>query len=274
MVEAGVGAVATQAIGEHSFGHLGLQMMAAGSMPAQVAAALVAGDATPSVRQLGVIDPASTPAAFTGVDCVPNAQDQVGVHCVAQANMMANPGVPHAMAATFEATSGELADRLLAALDAAQALGGDFRGMQSAGLVVRTGERGKPAWKTAVVNVRVDDHPEPLAELRRLGGLARVYRNCNVPLERLVAGDHAGAIESARHLCSRLPGDSNVRMRLGLTLAAAGDQEGKEILISLARDSDKWLAYVRGLCLRYRIDPDPILEGVRWKKGTERSAPR
>jgi uncharacterized Ntn-hydrolase superfamily protein len=264
-VEAGVGAVATQAIGERAFGYLGLQMLMAGSTPAQVAAALVAGDATPSVRQMGVIDFPSTPAAFTGGDCVPNATHQVGIDCVAQANMMANLGVPQAMVATFEAAPGELADRLLAALDTAQALGGDFRGMQSAGLVVRTGERGTPAWKTAVVNVRVDDHPEPLAELRRLAGLTRVYRNCNVPLERLAAGDRAGAVESARELCSRLPEDSNVRMRLGLTLAAGGDPEGTEILAAMAKQSDKWLAYVRGLCLRYHIDPNPIFERVRWK---------
>jgi uncharacterized Ntn-hydrolase superfamily protein len=264
-VEAGVGAVATQAIGERAFGYLGLQMMVAGSTPIQVVAALVAGDATPSVRQMGVIDCASTPAALTGGDCVPNAEHQVGIDCVAQANMMANPGVPQAMVATFEAAPGDLADRLLAALDSAQALGGDFRGMQSAGLVVRTGERGTPAWKTAVVNVRVDDHPEPLAELRRLAGLTRVYRNFNVPLERLAAGDCSGAVESARELSFRLPDDSNARIRMGLTLAASGDPEGTEILDALAEQSGKWLAYVKGLCLRYHLDPNPILERLRWK---------
>jgi hypothetical protein len=137
--------------------------------------------------------------------------------------------------------------------------------MQSAGLVVRTGERSTPAWKTAVVNVRVDDHPEPLAELRQLAGLTRVYSNCNVPLERLAGGDRAGAVESARELCSRLPEDSNVRMRLGFTLAARGDPEGTEILAAMAKQSDKWLACVRGLCLRYHIDPKPIFERVRWK---------
>ena len=74
-----------------------------------------------------------------------------------------------------------------------------------------------------------------LAELRRLAGLTRVYRNCNLPLERLAAGDRAGAVESARELCSRLPDDSNVRMRLGLTLAACGDPEGTEILAAMAK---------------------------------------
>jgi uncharacterized Ntn-hydrolase superfamily protein len=260
--EAGVGAVATQAIGERAFGALGLQMMTAGAAPAQVVAALVAGDATPGVRQIGVIDLTSTPAAFTGTDCVPDAEHQAGVDCVAQANMMANPGVPQAMVAAFETTADDLTGRLLAALDAAQTLGGDFRGMQSAGVVVRTGERGTPAWTTAVVNVRVDDHPEPLAELRRLADLSRVYRTANVPLERLAAGDHAGAVEAATELCSHLVGDPNARMRLGLTLAAAGDSQGTEILAAMAEQSYKWLAYVRAVCLHYQIDPAPILDGL------------
>lgn len=261
--EAGVGAVATQAIGERAFGHLGLEMITSGSTPTQVVAALVAGDATPGVRQIGIIDLASRPAAFTGSDCVPNAGHEAGVDCVAQANMMASPGVPQAMVAAFQTTAGDLTDQLLAALDAAQALGGDFRGMQSAGLIVRTGERGTPLWKTALVNVRVDDHPEPLTELRRLAGLSRVYRNFNVPLERLAAGDHAGAVETAKELCSRLVDDPNARIRLGLALAVGGDPEGAEILGAMAEQSDKWLAYVRALCLRYRIDPNPILDGLR-----------
>jgi uncharacterized Ntn-hydrolase superfamily protein len=261
--DAGVGAVAIQAIGERAFGPVGLQMMMGGSTPAQVVAALVAGDATPGVRQIGVIDLAFPPAAFTGGDCVPDAEHQVGVDCVAQANMMANPGVPQAMVAAFETTAGDLADRLLTALDAAQALGGDFRGVQSAGLVVRTGARGTPAWKTAVVNVRVDDHPDPLVELRRLAGLSRVYRTCNVPLERLAAGDHAGAVEAARELNSRLPDDPNVRVRPGLSLAAGGDPDGAEILAATVKQSDKWLAYARALCLRYQIEAEAILNSLR-----------
>lgn len=255
-----MGAVATQALGEAAFGPLGLQMMTAGSTPAQVVADLVEGYATPGVCQIGVIDLASTPAAFTGADCVPNAEHQAGADCVAQANMMTNPGVARAMVTAFETTAGDLTDQLLAALVAAQALGGDFRGMQSAGLSVRTGERGTPTWKTALVEVRVDDHPEPLAELHRLAELARVHRTYHVPLQRLAKGDHAGAIEAARELCSRLVDDPNARMRLGLVLAAGGNPEGAEILAAMTQQSDKWLAYVRALCLRYDIDATPILD--------------
>jgi uncharacterized Ntn-hydrolase superfamily protein len=263
-VDAGVGAAASQAIGERAHGHLALEMTRAGSTPAQVIASLIAGDATPTVRQLGVLDVTSAPAAFTGSDCVPDADHQVGVDCVAQANMMANPGVPQAMVATFESTSGDLPDRLLAALDAAQALGGDFRGMQSAGLIVRTGERGAPVWSTAVVDVKVDDDPDPLPELRRLAGLSRLYRTANVSLERLAAGDHTAAIRAARDAHARLPDDPNVRLRLGMVLAAVGVSEGTEILRTLDGKSGKWRAYARGLCLHYKIDPSPIIEAAEW----------
>ena len=192
LVEAGVGAIVSQAMSERAFAHQGLDMIRAGSTPSDAIAALMAGDTMPAIRQLGAIDVSSPPAAFTGTSCVPHAGTSARVDCVAQANMMEHSGVPQAMVAAFEA-SGDLAARLLAALDAAQALGGDFRGMQSAGLVVRAGEQDTPVWSAAVVDVRVDDHPEPLRELRRLVELTRVYQEFNMTLARLAAGDHDGA---------------------------------------------------------------------------------
>jgi uncharacterized Ntn-hydrolase superfamily protein len=252
--EAGVGAVATQAMGERAFGHLGLEMLRAGSTPVQTVAALTAGDRNPQIRQLGVIDLTSTPAAFTGSDCVPFAEDHAGVDCVAQANMMERSGVPQAMVSAFEASTAELWSRLLVALDVAQAMGGDFRGMQSAGLVVRAGERGAPAWTTAIVNVRVDDHPEPLRDLERLAVLTNAYRHINVPLERLACGDYQGALESARIMSDAAPADPNLQMRLGLTLLAAGQPEGREILAGLAARNDKWVILMRRTLQRYGID--------------------
>lgn len=263
MAEAGVGVVVSQAFGGPEFSHRGLEMLASGSTPTEVLAALVTDHPTSGVHQFGVVDLVSTPAAFTGADCVPHAEDAAAGDCVAQANMMQNPGVPAAMVAAFDATSGDLTDRLLAALDAAQALGGDFRGMQSAGLVVRNGERDVPLWKSTVIDVRADDHSEPLAELHRLVERSRAFREYNTPLKRLAAGDRRGAIESARALSDRVGPDANARMRLGLALAADGDPEGDAILAALAAQSDKWLGYARGLCLRYRVDPDPILEPLR-----------
>jgi uncharacterized Ntn-hydrolase superfamily protein len=256
--EAGVGAVATQAMTERAFGHLGLEMLKAGSTPVQAVAALVAGDGTPDIRQLGVIDLGSPPAAFTGADCVPHAEDHAGAECVAQANMMEHSGVPQAMVAAFETSTGELWRRLLLALDASQAMGGDFRGMQSAGLVVRAGERGAPAWTTAIVNVRVDDHSEPLRELGRLAELTSVYRHINVPFERIACGDYQGALESARIMSDAAPDDPNLQMRLGLALLATGQSEGRKILAGLAAKNDKWVILMRRTLQRYGIDPSVL----------------
>jgi uncharacterized Ntn-hydrolase superfamily protein len=243
---------------ERAFGHLGLEMLRAGSTPVQAVAALVAGDGTPDIRQLGVIDLGSPPAAFTGSDCVPHAEDQAGVDCIAQANMMEHAGVPQAMVSAFETSTGELWRRLLVVLDAAQTMGGDFRGMQSAGLVVRAGGRGVPAWTTAIVNVRVDDHPEPLRELGRLAELTSVYRHINEPLELIASGDYEGALESARMMSDAAPGDPNLQMRLGLSLLAAGEPEGRTILLRLAARNDKWVILMRRTFQRYGIDPSAL----------------
>jgi uncharacterized Ntn-hydrolase superfamily protein len=259
VVEAGVGALVSQAMGERAFAYQGLEMMRTGSTPSDAIAGLVAHDTMPEVRQFGAIDATSPPAAFTGTKCVPHAEHQAAMNCAAQANMMTNPGVPQAMVAAFEASDGDLATRLLAALDAAQALGGDFRGMQSAGLVVRAGERATPVWSASVVDARVDDHAEPLRELRRLVELADVYRQFNATLTLLAAGDHQGAVDAARELCRAIPTDLNAQMRLGLVLLAAGDAEGRTILGDLAARNERWLVYARRSLERHGLDPTPIL---------------
>lgn len=263
LVEAGVGAVVTQAMSERAFAYLGLQSLAAGSTASDAIAALIEGDTMPAIRQLGIIDFESAPTAFTGSDCVPSAGHHVGVDCVAQANMMEHSGVPQAMVAAFEVSDGDLTRRLLTALDAAQGLGGDFRGMQSAGLVVRSGERDTPEWSTALVDVRVDDHPEPLRELRRLMELATSYRFINVPFVRLVAGDPHGALEAARRLLNAAPADPNVQMRLGIVLLAAGEPEGRTILSGLVAKNEKWAIYMRRSLQYFGIDPAPLLADLR-----------
>jgi len=131
--------------------------------------------------------------------------------------------------------------------------------MQSAGLVVRSGERGMPTWTTAVVNVRVDDHPEPLAELRRLVELSLAYRDTYLALEGLADTSPTAAVEAARKLSSRAIADPNARVLLGLSLARASNPEGREVLVAMAEQCDKWLPYVRALCLRYGIEPQSIL---------------
>ena len=263
LVERGVGAAVSQAMGERAFAHHGLELLAGGSTPASAVAAVMDRAQSRTLSQIALIDIDSPAAAHTGGDCIPHAGHHIGVDCAAQANMMTNPGVPDAMVAAFESTTGDLADRLLAALDAAQRLGGDFRGMQSAGLIVRTADRSAPEWNGTVIDVRVDDHAEPLRELRRLVGLNRVQHSMNEPLRRLAAGDPEAAVSVARHLHDQAPGDTNVRMRLGLALLAAGDAEGKEILTRLAAVDERWLTYAQRSLERHGVDPVPLLERLR-----------
>jgi uncharacterized Ntn-hydrolase superfamily protein len=171
----GAGAVATQSFTERSYGPLGLDLMAAGKSPERALAGLVAADPDEAWRQVGCVSAAGETATHTGASCIADAGSARGDGWTAQANMCRG-AVWEAMGPAFEAATGSLARRLLAALDAAEAAGGDFRGRQAGGLLVVPAE-GQP-W-ARVIDLRVDDHPEPLAELRRLLDLAEAYRALN-----------------------------------------------------------------------------------------------
>lgn len=177
--EAGVGAVATQSFVDPSYGKLGLDLMRAGRSAPDALKALLAGDEGREVRQVAMIDAQGRVAAHTGSKDIPAAGHIVGKDYSVQANLMLNDKVWPAMSRAFEATKGDLAERMMAALDAAQEVGGDIRGKQSAALIVVTGKpTGKP-WADRVYDLRVDDSPHPLKELRRLVTLQRAYNHMN-----------------------------------------------------------------------------------------------
>ena len=137
---AGVGAVATQSLVEPGYGPLGLELMAAGKTASQALDALKVADAHPEIRQVAMVDAEGNVAAHTGDNCIPEAGHRTGENYSVQANLMANDTVPDAMARAFESAEGDLAARLLAALQAAEAAGGDIRGKQSAAILVVSGE--------------------------------------------------------------------------------------------------------------------------------------
>jgi uncharacterized Ntn-hydrolase superfamily protein len=174
--EAGVGAVATQSFTEHSYGPFGLELMKAGRSAAEAIAGLVASDAKQRFRQVGMVDADGHAAAHTGEGCIRDCGHLVGDGFTVQANMMARDTVWPAMAAAFDAATGSLARRLLTTLEAAEAEGGDFRGPQSAAILVVKGEPTGFAWKGRISNLRVDDHHDPLGEVRRLLDLEEDYR--------------------------------------------------------------------------------------------------
>ncbi len=186
--EAGVGAAATQSFVEPSYGPLGLAAMRRGEPPDQALRELLGKDPHPEVRQVAFVDAAGRVAAHSGDRCVPAAGHRTGAGYSVQANLMLSSEVPDAMAKAFERSTGALAERLLAALDAAQAVGGDVRGKQSAALLVVRGKASDKPWTDRLVDLRVDDSDHPLAELRRLYDLSRAYDLMNQGDDAVAAG--------------------------------------------------------------------------------------
>jgi uncharacterized Ntn-hydrolase superfamily protein len=192
--EAGVGAVATQSFVDPSYGKLGLDLMRAGRSAPEALRGLLAADAGREVRQVAMIDAQGRVDAWTGARDIEAAGHIVGKNYSVQANLMLNDKVWPAMAKAFEEAKGDLAERMLAALDAAQAMGGDIRGRQSAALLVVTGKPTGKSWVDRRFDVRVEDAIEPLKELRRLVTVQRAYNHMNAGDEAVEHKDNERAL--------------------------------------------------------------------------------
>ena len=192
--EAGVGAVATQSFVDPSYGKLGLELMRLGKSAPDALKALLAGDEARDVRQVAMIDAQGRVLAHTGTKDIQDAGHITGRDYSVQANLMLNDKVWPAMSRAFETTKGDLAERMLAALDAAQEAGGDIRGRQSAALIVVTGKPTGRPWADRIFDLRVDDSPEPLKELRRLVTLQRAYNHMNAGDLAVEKKDNEGAL--------------------------------------------------------------------------------
>jgi uncharacterized Ntn-hydrolase superfamily protein len=244
----GVGAVATQSVVEPAHGPHALDRIAAGDDAAAALAGVLAPDPLAAVRQVGIVDARGAIAVHTGTDCIPYAGDVVGEHWACQANMMERETVPAAMSAAFAAAEGPLADRLMAALEAAEREGGDVRGRQSAAMVVVPAEG--EAWR-ARVDLRVEDHAEPLAELRRLLGLQRAYELAGEGDELLAAGRAPEAGERYRAAQALAPESDELLFWAGLAMAQAGDLDaGVEAVRRAAAVHPNWLLLLE------RLSPD------------------
>lgn len=187
--EAGVGAVATQSFVKVSYGPDGLNLMREGSSAGQALEKLVAQDEGRDVRQVAMIDAAGRVATHTGGKCVQAAGHYIGDSFSVQANLMLNDRVVPAMRKAYENARGDLADRMMAVLEAAQAAGGDIRGKQSAAILVVSGERQSARWRGKLFDLRVEDHPTPIRELKRLVRLQRAYDHSNRG-DELIENDH------------------------------------------------------------------------------------
>ncbi|HWE61651.1 MAG TPA: DUF1028 domain-containing protein [Chloroflexota bacterium] len=178
---AGVGAIATQARANTIYGPNGLHLLRHGVPAQQTINQLIAGDEDRAQRQVGIVDAHGNAATYTGSACQAWAGGRTGSEYAAQGNILVSQATVDALAETFEATTGTLAARLLAALAAGQAAGGDRRGMQSAAILVVRANGGYNGFNDRYIDLRVDDHPAPIEELRRLMVLHQLYLEPTAP---------------------------------------------------------------------------------------------
>ena len=223
--KAGVGAVATQSFVRVEYGPEGLALMEEGVSAEEALAQLVAQDAQSAVRQVAMIDVKGSVAAHTGDKCIDYAGHRVGKNYSVQANLMASDQVPRAMAEGFEKAEGDLAERLMVALEAAEAAGGDIRGKQSAAILVVSGETTGFPWKDKLVDLRVEDDPEPLAQMRRLLRINRAYMHANQGDVYLEERNIEGATEEYRLATAFYPENPEMPYWAAVGLAGAGQLE-------------------------------------------------
>ncbi|MGB5472131.1 MAG: DUF1028 domain-containing protein [Gammaproteobacteria bacterium] len=218
---AGVGAVATQSFIDVRYGMEGLDLMGKGKSAQQALDALLRADPTPEVRQVGMIDAQGRIAQHTGRQCIRYAGHLAGDNFAVQANLMASPGVPEAMAEAFRAAHGSLAERMLAALEAAQASGGDLRGKQSAALLVVRAQASEHPWQDTLVDLHVEDHTAPLRELRRLLTLDSAYDHMNEGDHALERNDIEAALAHYGSAEALVPGNVEMRFWHAISLVNA-----------------------------------------------------
>jgi uncharacterized Ntn-hydrolase superfamily protein len=252
--EAGVGAVATQSIADPAYGKLGLDLMRAGRSAPDTLAGLVASDPMSAVRQVGIVDAQGRAAAHTGTLAIAEAGHITGDGFSVQANMMLHPSVWPAMAAAYKSAHGELVDRLLSALDAAEAEGGDIRGCQSAAILVVGGKNTGRPWSDKLYDIRVDDAPDPLKEIRRLLSVARAYIHQRRAQSALEAGDRDTVDHEFKTACQLIGDNPEIRFWHAIGLLGVGEVDGGiAILREIAARDHNWIT----LALRL---PEPLLK--------------
>jgi uncharacterized Ntn-hydrolase superfamily protein len=241
--EAGVGAVATQSFVDPGYGMRGLDLMRRGIAAPDALDQLVKADAQRDGRQVAMIDARGRVSAFTGKSAIAAAGHHVGRGFSVQANLMANDTVWPAMATAYEAARGDLADKLMAALDAAQAVGGDIRGRQSAALLIVSGKSSGRPWAGGdrVFDVRVDDHPQPLLELRRLVRLQRAYNRANRGDELMTEKKIEEALQEYKAASALAPEVLELPFWHAVTLASIGrEPEAAAILKAVFAKEPVW----------------------------------
>jgi uncharacterized Ntn-hydrolase superfamily protein len=264
--------VATQSFVEASYGPLGLDLMRLGRTATQALDALVSTDPNADVRQVAMVDAGGNVAAYTGSLCIIAAGHHTGNQYSTQANLMEKDTVWHAMAEAYEEAAGDLAERLLVALEAAEKEGGDIRGRQSAAIIVVAPQSTGRPWQDRLFDLRVEDNPQPVAELRRLVGLQRAYRKLNEGDELWTLGKVDEAMAAYQAAAAAAPDaatNGEAAFWIGITLA--NGREPAQAIPYLKRayaQDERWATLVERLPASDLLPHDPdlvkrLVEGMR-----------
>ncbi len=258
--EAGVGAVVTQSFVEARYGASGLDLMRAGWNASRALDALRTADEHPEIRQVAMIDASGEVAAFTGKGCIPHAGHRVGSNFSVQANLMLNDGVLVEMEKAFLKTGGSLAERMLAALQAAQSGGGDLRGRQSAALVVVRGKSSGRPWEDRIVDLRVDDQSLPVQELARLLRLHQAYDFMNRGDLAIERDDVDGALREYSSAQRLVPDNTEMKFWHAASLVNAGRvDEALPIFRQVFAEEPNWRLLVPRMSGVKLLPADPAM---------------
>jgi uncharacterized Ntn-hydrolase superfamily protein len=255
--QAGVGAVAAQAFDGAEFGPELLGLLAGGRPAPEALAALLRDDPDRELRQVGVVDARGQVAAHTGRRCIAAAGHAVGEGFSVQANVMLDGSVWPAMKTAYEAATGDLADRLIQALAAGQAAGGDIRGQQSAALVVVDGKPAGRPWLGRLIDVRVDDHSQPVAELGRLLRLHRAHELLHEAKAALLARGAEDALARLGRAAVLAPDQIEIRFYLAVSLLEAGrESEAVPVFREVFAEEPRWAQLLPRLLPRGLVGRD------------------
>jgi uncharacterized Ntn-hydrolase superfamily protein len=256
--EPGVGAIATQSLVNVSFGPRGLEMMKSGESAGETLSALLESDEGREFRQVGIVDAQGNIASYTGKQCIADASHIAGKNYSVQANMMLNKEVVPAMSKAFENSEGPLAERMLAALKAAQKAGGDIRGQQSAAiLVVKTKSSGK-LWEDRLIDLRVEDHPQAVNEIERILKVFRAYEHMNNGDLAIEKNDEAAALEEYGAAQNMFPENIEMKYWTAVSLANIGKiDDALPVFKEIFAKDENWRELTRRIAVNGMLTVSP-----------------
>jgi uncharacterized Ntn-hydrolase superfamily protein len=258
----GVGAIATQSTAEVSYGPMGLDMMASGKTSQEALQSLLKTDSRSDVRQVGMVDSHGNIAVHTGSRCIDFAGHTTGDQFSCQANLMSNDTIWGAMEKEFRRTEHlELPERLIRTLEAAEAAGGDARGKQSAALLVVSSKLYANTWMGKIVELRVEDSPEPLPELKRILRMKRAYDSVDKGDDLLATGKIEEAMQAYRKADELSPNNEEIKFWVGITQmgASATRDQGIQIVREILANSPNWRSVAKSLLEKGYLPKDSPL---------------